>query len=139
VFFGSLIVLLYLLVENRILKEHLKSKGGRLRFTNDQRRRLAVKAKDLGRNALKKLDTIVTPDSLLRWHRQLIAKKYERSAKRGPGRPGILKEIEALIVRVATENRWGYLRIQGALANLGHTVARTTIANVLKYYHRRVA
>ena len=43
-----------------------------------------------------------------------------------------MKEIEALIVRMATENKWGYLRITGALANLGHKVARTTIANVLK-------
>jgi transposase InsO family protein len=92
---------------------------------------LAAKAKALGRRALRKLDTIVTPDTLLRWHRQLIARKYDGSAKRGPGRPGIIKEVEALMVRIATENRWGYLRIQGALANLGHTVARTTIANVL--------
>jgi transposase InsO family protein len=100
-------------------------------FTDDQRRRLAVKAKELGRAALKRLDTVVTPDTLLRWHRQLIARKYDGSGKRGPGRPRLSPELEEVIVRMATDNRWGYLRIRGALANLGHTVARTTIANVL--------
>ncbi|MFC1609702.1 integrase core domain-containing protein [Myxococcota bacterium] len=120
----------YVLAENRVLKEHLTGKG-RVRFTDKQRRLLAAKAKGLGRAALKKLDTIVTPDTLLRWHRQLIAKKYDGSDKRGPGRPRIMKEIETLIVRMATENKWGYLRIAGALKNLGHEVARTTIANVL--------
>lgn len=122
----------YLLTENKVLKEQLNAKGGRLQFTDSQRRRLAAKAKDLGRAALKKLDTIVTPDTLLRWHRQLIAKKYDGSSKRGPGRPSMIKEIEALIVRFASENQWGYTRIQGALLNLGHVVARSTIANVLK-------
>ena len=122
----------YLLAENRVLKEQLKNRGGRLLFTDKQRCLLAAKAKELGKAALKKLDTIVTPDTLLRWHRQLVAKKYDGSAKRGPGRPRVMMEIEALIVRMATENRWGYLRMRGVLANLGHEVARTTIANVLK-------
>ncbi|MFN2202777.1 MAG: integrase core domain-containing protein [Caldilineaceae bacterium] len=121
----------YLLVENRVLKEQLTNRGGRIRFTDKQRRLLAAGAKELGRAALKKLDTLVTPDTLFRWHRQLIAKKYDGSSKRGPGRPRIMKEIETLIVRMATDNKWGYLRITGALANLGHVVARTTVANVL--------
>jgi hypothetical protein len=120
----------YLRAENAVLKERLKNKR-RWRFTDDQRRRLAVKAKELGRAALKRLDTVVTPDTLLRWHRQLIARKYDGSGKRGPGRPRLSPELEGVIVRMATDNRWGYLRIRGALANLGHTVARTTIANVL--------
>lgn len=121
----------YLLAENRILKAKLKRKGGRLRFTDKERRLLAAKAKELGRSALKKLDTLVTPDTLLRWHRQLIARKYDGSSKRGPGRPRIHQELEELIVRMATENHWGYLRIRGALANLGHVVAKSTVANVL--------
>jgi putative transposase len=124
-------VLQYVLAENRVLKEQLRDRRGRLLFTDRQRALLAAKAKELGREALKKLNTVVTPDTLLRWHRQLIAKKYDGSGRPGSGRPRILNEIEALIVRMATENRWGYLRIQGALRNLGHTVARTTIANVL--------
>jgi putative transposase len=117
--------LAYLQVENRVLKEQLKAREGRIRFTDKQRHLLAANAKELGRAALRQLDTIVTPDPLLRWHRQLIARKYDGSGKRGPGRPRIRKEIEDLIVRMAKENRWGYLRITGELANLGHTGART--------------
>jgi putative transposase len=121
----------YVLTENAVLKEHLKGQG-RVRFTDTQRRRLAAKAKALGRELLRGLDTIVTPDTLLRWHRQLIAKKYDGSGNRSPGRPRVAQEIEDLIVRMATENvSWGYSRIRGALFNLGHEVARTTIANVL--------
>ena len=75
----------------------------------------------------------MTPDTLLRWHRHLIARKYDGSDRRGPGRPQIMNEIRQLIVRMALENRdWGYTRIRGALDNLGHQVARSTIANVLK-------
>ncbi len=82
---------------------------------------------------LSELATIVTPETLLKWHRKLIADKYDGSVQRRPGRPVTQKEIEALVVRMATENRdWGYLRIRGALSNLGHEVARTTIANILK-------
>ena len=122
----------YLKAENNVLTEQLKGRG-RLRFTDGQRCLLAAKAKALGRAALKKLETLVSPDTLLRWHRQLIAKKYDGSAKRGVGRPGTIRNIEALVIKIATENpTWGYLRITGALANLGHVVARTTIANVLE-------
>jgi putative transposase len=120
----------YLREENRVLREQLGEK--RLRFTDDQRRRLAAKAKGLGRKVLLELNTIVTPDTLLAWHRRLIAQKYDGSKKRGPGRPRKPEEIESLIVRLATENRtWGYRRIQGALANLGHDVGRGTIAEIL--------
>src|SRR5262250_198115 len=121
----------YLQEENRVLREQLG--GKRLRFSDDQHRRLAVRAKKLGWRMLHDLTTIVTPATLLAWHRRLIAKKYDGSQQRGPGRPRVREEIERLIVRMATENRdWGYRRIQGALANLGHEVARGTIANLLK-------
>ena len=97
------------------------SADGDLRFTDDQRRRLATKAKGLGRKLLAELATIVTPETLLAWHRKLIAQKYDGSGKRGPGRPRAADEIEALVTRMAEENRdWGYRRIQGALSNLGH-------------------
>ena len=126
-------VIEYLEAENRVLTGQLRARGGRLRFTDKQRRQLAVVAKKLGRKALREIGTIVTPDTLLRWHRQLIAKKYDGSGKRGPGRPGIMREISELIVRFASENRtWGYGRIEGALGNLGHVVSRSTIANVLE-------
>jgi transposase InsO family protein len=82
---------------------------------------------------LHNLTTIVTPATLLAWHRRLIARKYDGSRRRGPGRPRMLEEIQRLVIHMATENRdWGYRRIQGALANLGHEVARGTIANLLK-------
>jgi transposase InsO family protein len=87
----------------------------------------------VARKALLELDTIVSPDTLMRWHRRLVAQKWDYSKRRGPGRPGIMREISDLIVRMALENpKWGYTRIQGALANLHHTVGRGTIANVLK-------
>jgi hypothetical protein len=81
---------------------------------------------------LRQVATIVTPDTMLRWHRQLIARKWTLTPKR-PGRPRIMQEISSLILRMATENStWGYTRIQGALKNLGHRVARSTVAKVLK-------
>ena len=121
----------YLQEENWILREQLG--GKRLRFNDDQRRRLAVRAKKLGWRMLNELTTIVTPATLLGWHRRLIARKYDGSKQRGPGRSHTREEIQQLVVRMATENRdWGYRRIQGALANLGHEVARGTIANILK-------
>jgi len=114
-----------------VLREML---GGRpLRFSDAQRRRLAAKAKRLRRKVLNEVASIVTPDTLLRWHRKLIARKWDYSYRRSPGRPPVMVEIRTLIVRMALENpTWGYTRIQGALSNLGHQVARSTVANVLK-------
>ncbi len=110
-------VIAYLQEENGVLREQLVPQ--RLRFTDSQRRRLAAKAKTLGRKALAEIDTLVTPDTLLGWHRRLIAQKYDGSRRRGPGRPRVMHEIRQLIVQMATENRdWGYTRIRGALANL---------------------
>ena len=124
-------VIEYLKEENRVLREHLKGKW--IRFTDEQRRRLAAKAKSLGRKVLRELDTLVTPDTLLAWHRNLIARKYDGSAKRGPGRPPVMDEIRKLVVQMARENiTWGYARIRGALSNLGHDLSRATIANILK-------
>jgi putative transposase len=103
-----------------------------MRLNNDQRRRLAAKANGLGRKLLSELATIVTPETLLGWHRKLIAQKYDGSGNRGPGRPRVSGEVEALVVRMADENRdWGYRRIQDALSNLGHKLARSTIAEIL--------
>ena len=104
----------YLREENRVLKEQLGCR--RLRLNDDQRRRLAAKAKRLGRRILAEVASIVTPETLLAWHRKLIAHKYDGTAQRGPGRPRTAGEIEALVVRMAEENRdWGYRRILGAL------------------------
>ena len=120
----------YLREENRILREKIRKK--RVQLNDDQRRRLASKGKILGRRRLAEVCSIVTPDTILRWHRQLIARKYDGSRRRRPGRPRIMDRIRKLIVRMATENeRWGYRRIQGALANVGHQVSRSTIQRTL--------
>ncbi len=119
----------YLIEENRVLKEQLETQ--RLRFTDEQRIRMAVKAKVLGRRSLDELETRVTPDTLLAWHRKLIAQKWS-CARKGPGRPRVAQEITELVLRMARENTsCGYDRIQGALANLGHIVAPNTGKNIL--------
>jgi len=120
----------YLQAEIRVLREQL---GRKPRFSNDQRRRLAAKAKRAGIDALRRVVPIVTPETLLKWHRKLIAQKYDGSRTRAPGRPRVQASIERLILRFAQENpAWGYIRIAGALKNLGHAVGRTTVANILK-------
>jgi len=117
--------------ENQVLRELLGTK--RILLNDDQRRRLAVKGKVLGRKLLEQLATIVTPDTILRWHRQLIAEKWDHSDKRRPGRPPTPPEVVDLVVKLARENpTWGYDRIEGALVNLGHEICDTTVANILK-------
>ena len=124
-------VIHYLIEETRVLREQIGNR--RMRFSDDQRRRLAARAKTIGRRLLNELATIVTPETLIACHRKLIAKKYDGSANRGPGRRRTAAEIAALVTRMAKENRsWGYRRIQGALSNLGHLLAFKTIANILK-------
>ena len=128
---SQLQVIDYLREENRVLREQLG--GRRLRLDDNQRRGLATKAKGLGRKILADVATIVTPETLLAWHRRLIAQKYDGSGRRGPGRPRTVGVTENLVVRMAEENRgWGYRRIQGALSNLGHELARSTIAEILQ-------
>jgi putative transposase len=123
-------VIEYLQEENRVLREQLG--GRRLLFTDGQRRRLAAKAKTIGRKGLFEIGTLVTPDTLLRWHRRLIAKKYDGSQTRKPGRPKTAAEIQELILQMARDNpRWGYTRIRGALRNLGHGIGRNTVKRIL--------
>ncbi len=119
----------YIKEENRILKEQLG--GKRPQFNDDQRRRLAVLGKALGRKILSEMATIVTPDTILGWHRQLIARHWTYTRGR-PGRPRTIKVITDLILKMAFENpRWGYTSIRDRLQNLGYKVGRTTIANIL--------
>ncbi len=123
-------VIEYLQEEVRVLQEQL---GKRPRFTDDQRRRLALKGKSVGRKGLLQFASIVTPDTLLSWHRRLIAKKHDGTKNRGAGRPPTAGDLKELIVKMPRENRsWGYTRIQGALANLRHEVGRGTIAKILR-------
>ena len=102
----------------------------RLLLNDDQRRLLAVKGQAIGRKALLERTTIFTPDTILRWHRELVAKTFDSSHKRKPGRLRIRQEIVDAIVRFATENpMWGYDRIQGTLKNVGYPSADSTVAN----------
>lgn len=118
----------YLLEENRILRRQIP---GRVRLTDAERRRLAVLGHRLGRQRLSALATLVTPDTILRWHRHLVARKWTFAHR--VGRRQVLDEIRRLVVRMARENPlWGYTRMQGALANVGHRVGRSTIARILK-------
>ncbi len=122
----------YLLTENQVLREKLGK--GRIPLNDDQRRRLAVKGKVLSRKTLNELARIVRPDTLLRWHRELIARKWDHSITRQSiGRPRVRQQIVDLALRFAQENpTWGYDRIQGALANVGYHISDTTVGNLLK-------
>ena len=114
----------YLIEEIRVYQELCK--GRRLRFTDKQRRRLGVKARTLGRNALEQFASIVTPDTLLRWFRSLVAKKYDGTARRGPGRPRTRDRIADLVVEMANENQsWGYTRIRGARPGMPCTISES--------------
>ena len=121
----------YLVTENRILRNHIT---GRLRLRDDERKTLAAIGCKLGKQALKEVATIVKPDTILAWHRKLVAQKFDGSQQRkAPGRPTIDPELEALVVRMAQENRsWGYDRIVGALANLGYAISDQSVGNILK-------
>ena len=144
-------VIEYLRTENQVLKEELGPK--RILLNDDQRRRLAVKGKILGRKMLEEVGTLFTPDTILRWHRMLIAQKWDYSDKRkSVGRPRIRQVLVDLILRFASENpSWGYDRIQGALGNkiiepgaevgltCGEVKSRERLGGLLRYYHRSAA
>ena len=119
-------VIEYQLAENAALLERLGRR--RLRLTDGERRRLARLGKALGRKALQQVATIATPDTILRWYRELVAKKYDGSKKRGPGRPKKAAEIVRLLLEMATRNTgWGYTRLRDALNNLGYDIGRSTV------------
>jgi len=121
----------YLTAENRILRAHLPP---RLRLSNPERSTLAEIGKRLGRRALAEVARVAKPATILAWYRRLIASKFDGSKhRRYPGRPRIGQDLEALIVKMARENSgWGYDRIVGALANMGHHVSDQTVGNVLR-------
>jgi putative transposase len=120
----------YLRTEVRLLRKSLGKR--RLLLSADDRRELAQKAMALGRKALAGFVSIVTVDTLLRWHRELIRAKWTQPGRR-PGRPRTPNEIRALVVRFAQENAgWGYTRLMGAIRNLKLPIGRTTVGNILK-------
>jgi putative transposase len=122
----------YLLTENRVLRSRLEK---RPRFTDPERLALATAAKPLGRALLAEIATLVTPDTLLRWHRRLVEKvtPQERDARSGPGRPPVDPAVVEFVLQFARENpSWGYDRIAGALKELGHTISDAAVGNTLK-------
>src|SRR5215467_424746 len=128
----------YLIAENRILRGHLSM---RLRLSDPERITLAEIAKRLGRKALKDVAQVAKPDTILAWYRRLIAQKFDGSRHRSPGRPRVSLELEALVVRMARENRTsGYDRIVGALSNHGEgsqtKPSATSCANTRSHRHR---
>src|SRR5712691_7977907 len=128
-------VISYLIEENRVLKAQL---GGRsLRLSDTERRRLAALAHPLGRKRLKEIAALATPDTLLRWYKRLIAQKFDGSTRRTQlGRPPVAEEVEWLAVQMAEEHpTWGYRRIQGAFANLGHAIDKIIVRNIVRRHH----
>jgi putative transposase len=121
----------YLAAENRILKAQIK---GRMQLSEDEKATLAEIAQRLGRKALEEVASTAQPDTILGWYRKLIANKFDGSRiRRRVGRPKVDEEIERLVVRMAKENpSWGYDRIVGALANLGHRLSDQTVGNILR-------
>ena len=121
----------YLVAENRILRNQIT---GHVRLTDGERTTLAALGKRLGKQALTEVMSAVKPETLLAWHRRLIAKKFDGSQhRRYPGRPRCNQEIEDFVVQFAKENRtWGYDRIVGALKNVGYRVSDQTVGNILK-------
>jgi hypothetical protein len=121
----------FLKAENRLLREKLGTK--RIPLTDAERRRLATLGKKLGKRGLAAVSTIASPETVLRWYRELVAKKYDGSEGRNPGRPKKRGEIAELVLPMARENEtWVYTRIRGALKNLGHEVGRNTIKRILQ-------
>jgi transposase InsO family protein len=121
----------YLVTEHRLLRTQLP---GRVRLSGGERKTLAELGKRLGKQALAEVASIVTPDTILTWHQKLVAQTCDGSQQRNaPGRPPIDAALEALVVRMAQENRsWGYDRIAGALKHLGYTISDQTVGNILK-------
>jgi transposase InsO family protein len=121
----------YLAAENRILRAHAPA---RLRLSDAERATLGEIGKRLGRKGLGKVAQVARPETILGWWRKLVAQKFDGSKHRAyPGRPKIDSEIEKLVVQMARDNSgWGYDRIAGALANLGHNVSDQTVGNVLR-------
>jgi transposase InsO family protein len=128
---GTALCIEYLLAENRILRNQIQ---GGLRLTDSERKSLAEIGARLGRKALAQVATMVKPETILAWHRRLVAKKFDGSKQRGrAGRPATDPELEQLILRLAKDNcDWGYDRIQGAVQNLGYTVSDQTVGNILR-------
>ena len=119
----------YLRTENRILREKLGHK--RIILNESQKRRLATAAMKLGRDLLRQCGTLFSPDTLIRWHRWLVARKYDGSSKCGP-KPKKANSVRKLVLRMAKQNpSWGYGHIHGELKGLGYDVSWQTVRRIM--------
>jgi transposase InsO family protein len=132
-------VITYRIEENRVLQAQLG--GRRLRLTDTERRRLVALAHPLGRQRLQEGATMATPETLLRWYKQLMAQKFDGSTRRTQlGRPPVAEATERLAVQRAEDNpSWDYRRMPGALAHLGHQIDTITVRNILRRHHMEPA
>ncbi len=121
----------YVVAENRLLRQQI---NGRVPLTDSDRRALAEIGRKLGKKVLAEIATIATPDTILAWHRTCVDQQGDSSKLCRPvGRPRVDQALEALVVRLARENRsWGYDRIVGAVKNLGYLISDQTVGNILK-------
>jgi len=127
----------YLQTENRILREKLQKQSAwkRIVMTLAEKRRLAMAAVKVGKDLLRQAGALFSPETLLRWHRALIARKYDGSKRRGKRGPVPTKAnlIRDLVLKMADENPdWGYGRIHGELKELGHKVSWQTVRRVMQ-------
>ena len=126
-------VIEFLESETKILREQLGDR--RILLSDNERRRLAVKGMALSKEDLERACVIVQPETLRRWHRELVEGNRYTNTKRKTGRPSTDEEIVELVLRMARENvSWGYKRIEGALQNVGYTISSSTVANILKHH-----
>ena len=121
----------YLVAENRILRHQIT---GRVSLTDAERKTLAELGQKLGKKVLGEIATVATPNTILAWHRKFVDQQCDGSQQhQALGRPKVTPALEALVMRMAQENRsWGYDRIVGALTNLGYTISDQTVGNILK-------
>ena len=122
----------YLKEQVRVLKEQ-QEKDKRILLNDQQKMRLASKARRLTRKLLEETSILFTPDTILGWYRRLIAQKYDGSENcQNPGQPRISQEITDLVIRFKEENpHWGYTRIRDYIVYLGHKIGETTVKNIL--------
>ena len=108
--------------------------GARARLTWPDRALLALLAGTLPIDRLAAMQLIVTPGTILRWHRDIVRRRWSRRSRQGrPGRPATHRKVRSVVLRLARENEsWGYRRIHGELAGLGITVAPSTVWQILK-------
>ena len=123
----------YLREQVRVLVEHQEKQGKRIRLSHSQRMRVAAKAKRLSRKMLEQCTELFTPDTIMRWFRELVAQKYDGSQNRtSPGRPQITQEIVNLVIRFKEENpRWGYKKIRDQIVYLGYKISKSSVKNIL--------